>query len=370
MTRRFNVAVVGATGAVGRTMLRVLEERQFPTAGVKLLASARSAGAAVPFAGESLTVEELGEHSFAGIDIALFSPGASVSAVFAPIAAKAGAIVVDNTSYFRMDPDVPLVVPEVNPEAIAGYKTKGIIANPNCSTIQLMPALKPLSDRWGLKRVVVDTYQSVSGAGQKGLETLKRQTEARVADVANAPGSANTAFARAVDAESLEAMRAAAAPAAVDNGPFAHPIAFEALPQIDKFMDDGFTKEEWKVMNESRKILGLPDLRIVATTVRVPVAFGHSESVTVEFERPFGDLNEVRDVWRRFPNVIVRDEPAKGVYPLTREAAGTDPVYVGRLRRDPSVENGVVFWCVADNVRKGAATNAVQIAEYLASRVL
>ena len=328
--KQYRVAVVGATGMVGRKFLQVLEERKLPVSEYFLFASARSAGKQLPFMGKTYTVRELTDDAFQdlGIDIALFSAGGETSRHFAPIVAASGAVVIDNSSYWRMDPDVPLVVPEVNPDAIPGYKNKGIIANPNCSTIQAMVVLKPLADAYGLKRVVYSTYQAVSGAGQKGYMDL----------VNGLKGEAPQKF--------------------------PHPIAGNCLPHIDVFLDTGYTKEEQKMIDETRKILSLPELRVTATTVRVPVYHGHSESINVEFARPF-ELDELRAVLEKAPGLIVRDDPKHTVYPMAIEAADTDPVYVGRIRRDFSVDSGVNLWCVADNIRKGAATNAVQIAEEL-----
>ena len=328
--KQYRAAVVGATGMVGRKFLQVLEERKLPVSEYFLFASARSAGKQLPFMGKTYTVRELTDDAFQdlGIDIALFSAGGETSRHFAPIVAASGAVVIDNSSCWRMDPDVPLVVPEVNPDAIPGYKNKGIIANPNCSTIQAMVVLKPLADAYGLKRVVYSTYQAVSGAGQKGYMDL----------VNGLKGEAPQKF--------------------------PHPIAGNCLPHIDVFLDTGYTKEEQKMIDETRKILSLPELRVTATTVRVPVYHGHSESINVEFARPF-ELDELRAVLEKAPGLIVRDDPKHNVYPMAIEAADTDPVYVGRIRRDFSVDSGVNLWCVADNIRKGAATNAVQIAEEL-----
>lgn len=328
--KQYRVAVVGATGMVGRKFLQVLEERKLPVSEYFLFASARSAGKQLPFMGKTYTVRELTDDAFQdlGIDIALFSAGGETARHFAPIVAASGAVVIDNSSCWRMDPDVPLVVPEVNPDAIPGYKNKGIIANPNCSTIQAMVVLKPLADAYGLKRVVYSTYQAVSGAGQKGYMDL----------VNGLKGEAPQKF--------------------------PHPIAGNCLPHIDVFLDTGYTKEEQKMIDETRKILSLPELRVTATTVRVPVYHGHSESINVEFARPF-ELDELRAVLEKAPGLIVRDDPKHNVYPMAIEAADTDPVYVGRIRRDFSVDSGVNLWCVADNIRKGAATNAVQIAEEL-----
>lgn len=280
--------------------------------------------------GKQYVVRELTETCFDGldIDIALFSAGGSISEQFAPIAAKAGAVVIDNSSCWRMDPDVPLVVPEVNPEQIAQYKNKGIIANPNCSTIQAVVVLKPLADAYGLKRVVYSTYQAVSGAGQSGYLDLENGIKGEPPQK------------------------------------FPHPIFGNCLPHIDVFLDNGYTKEEQKMIDETRKILNQPDLAVTATTVRVPVFHGHSESINIEFERPF-DLAQLREVLEHAPGLIVQDDPANAIYPMAIDAADTDPVYVGRIRRDFSVENGVNLWCVADNIRKGAATNTVQIAKTL-----
>ena len=330
--KQYRVAVVGATGMVGRKFLQVLEEKKLPVSEYFLFASARSAGKEITFMGKTYTIRELTETAFDDlhIDIALFSAGGDTSKHFAPIVAGTGAVVIDNSSCWRMDPEVPLVVPEVNAGAIPGYRNKGIIANPNCSTIQAMVVLKPLSDKYGLKRVIYSTYQAVSGAGMKGYNDL-------VNGLKN-PG------------EPLQK--------------FPHPIAGNCLPHIDVFLENGYTKEEQKMIDETRKILSLPDLKVTATTVRVPVLYGHSESINLEFEKPF-ELDELRAVLEKAPGLIVQDDPKNNVYPLALDAADTDPVYVGRIRRDFSVENGVNLWCVADNIRKGAATNAVQIAEEL-----
>ena len=328
MKRKPNIAVVGATGVVGSTFLKVLEERDFPFENIYMMASAKSAGKTVKFKGKDYVVEELTEHSFdKPIDIALFSAGGSTSAKFAPIAASKGVTVVDNSSQWRMYEDVPLVVPEVNPEDIAW--NKGIIANPNCSTIQAMVALKPLQDKYGIKRVVYSTYQAVSGSGVKGINDLKNGLEG--------------------NNEDLQA--------------YAHPIAGNCLPHIDVFLDNGYTKEEMKMINETHKILD-EAIQVTATTVRVPVFDSHSESINIELEKPF-ELEDVVECFRQFPGLIVQDDVENNVYPLALDAAGTDEVYVGRIRRDYSVENGINIWVVADNIRKGAATNAVQIAEKL-----
>jgi len=326
--KKYRVAVVGATGMVGRTFLKVLEERDFPISELFLFASKRSAGQKLTFKGQEYTVEELTENSFdRGIDIALFSAGASTSLKYAPIAAEKGCTVVDNSSAWRMEKDVPLVVPEVNPQDIEWHK--GIIANPNCSTIQAVVALKPLHDHYKIKRIVYSTYQAVSGSGVKGIKDLE---------------------------EGLKGNDQLLA--------YPHPIANNCLPHIDVFLENGYTKEEMKMINETKKILNEPDLKITATTVRVPVFNSHSESINIEFEKPF-EIEEVREILRKAPGVVVQDDPENNVYPLARNAADTDDVYVGRIRRDFSVENGLNLWVVADNIRKGAATNTVQIAELL-----
>ena len=328
--KQYRVAVVGATGMVGRKFLQVLEERKLPVSEYFLFASKRSAGTQVTFMGKPYTVRELTDTAFEDlhVDIALFSAGAGTSKHFAPIVAASGAVVIDNSSCWRMDPDVPLVVPEVNPDAIPGYRKKGIISNPNCSTIQAMVPLKPLHDAYGLKRVIYSTYQAVSGAGQQGYLDLQNGLKGE------APQK------------------------------FPHPIAGNCLPHIDVFLGNGYTKEEQKMIDETRKILSLPELAVTATTVRVPVFHGHSESINVEFERPF-NLAELRALLEKAPGLVVMDDVANNVYPMAITAEDTDPVYVGRIRRDFSIENGINFWCVADNIRKGAATNAVQIAEEL-----
>jgi aspartate-semialdehyde dehydrogenase len=331
---KYNVAIVGATGAVGEQMREVLEERQFPVGELRLLASERSAGQYLPFQSRQLMVDVLKADSFKGIDIGLFSAGGSVSAEYAPLAVAAGAVVVDNTSVFRMAPDIPLVVPEVNAKAIANYKTRGIIANPNCSTIQMVVALKPIHDAARIKRVVVSTYQSVSGAGRRAMEELSQQVAALF------------------NGKEIEKVK------------FPHQIAFNCIPHIDVFMEDGYTKEEWKMIEETRKILGEPNLPVTATTVRVPVFCSHSESVNVETYVKLS-ANEARRILREAPGVIVDDEPENNVYPMAIDAAGKDATYVGRIREDKSVANGLNLWVVSDNLRKGAALNAVQIAEIL-----
>ncbi len=330
----FRVAVVGATGAVGREILKTLAERKFPVSEVVALASGRSAGTQVSFGEEQiLTVKNLETFDFTGWDIALFSPGASVSAIHAPRAGAAGCVVIDNTSQFRMDPDVPLVVPEVNPHAIAEFSKRNIIANPNCSTIQMVVALKPLHDEFKIKRVVVSTYQSVSGAGKEGMDELLANTKVHYVHDKNPPQV------------------------------FQKDIAFNVIPQIDIFMDDGATKEEWKMVVETKKILD-PAISVVATCVRVPVFIGHSEAVFVEFENPV-TAAEARAALRAAPGLIVHDQRQEGGYITPAEIQGEDAVYVSRIRKDPTVPHGLAFWCVSDNLRKGAALNAVQIAEYL-----
>jgi aspartate-semialdehyde dehydrogenase len=325
----YKVAVVGATGNVGREMLTTLSERDFPADDVVVLASSRSIGKEVSFGEDDI----LDTFDFRGIDIVLSSPGAKVSAIFAPRATKAGAVVIDNTSCFRMEPDVPLVVPEVNPQAIAQCTKRGIIANPNCSTIQMVVALKPLHDAARIKRVVVATYQSVSGAGRASMDELFNQTRAIYVNDAVKPEH------------------------------FTKQIAFNVIPHCDIFMDDGETKEEWKMAVETRKILD-PDIAVTATCVRVPVFIGHGEAINAEFERPLSE-EDARAILRRAPGITVLDHRADEGYVTPAEAAGEDPVYVSRIRRDPTVAHGVNLWVVADNLRKGAALNAVQIAELL-----
>jgi len=323
--KKYRIAIVGATGMVGRTFLKVLEEYKLD-ADYTLFSSARSAGSEMDFMGKKYIVEELTENSFKkGFDIALFSAGGSTSEKFAPIAAADGCVVIDNSSAWRMDPEVPLVVPEVNPDDIMMYKNKGIIANPNCSTIQAMVALKPLDDKYTIKRVVYSTYQAVSGAGVAGYNDLKN----------------------GINGEAPKK--------------FPYPIFNNCLPHIDVFTESGYTKEELKMVNETRKILGHPDLKVTATTVRVPVFDSHSESINVEFEKPF-EIEDVKKTLAAFDGLILQDDPEKNVYPMAITAADTNPVYVGRVRRDFSVDNGINMWVVADNIRKGAATNTVQIA--------
>jgi aspartate-semialdehyde dehydrogenase len=335
----FKVAVVGATGNVGREMLAALAEREFPCDDVVALASSRSIGRQVSFGEDDvLDVQDLEHFDFRGTDIVLSSPGAKVSALFAPRAAKAGAVVIDNTSHWRMDPDVPLVVPEVNPDAIKGYEKKGIIANPNCSTIQMVVALKPLHDLAKIKRVIVATYQSVSGAGRAAMDELFNQTRSVYV---NDP----------IKPENLTKQ-----------------IAFNVIPHIDVFMPDGSTKEEWKMAVETRKILD-PDIAVIATCVRVPVFIGHAEAVNVEFTKPVTE-DAARRALRSFPGISVVDHRADEGYVTPAEIAGEDLVYVSRIRKDPTAANGLAMWVVADNLRKGAATNAVQIAEVLTGRYL
>jgi aspartate-semialdehyde dehydrogenase len=328
----YRVAVVGATGAVGREMLKTLAERDFPVREVVALASARSVGAEVSFGEKSvLKVKSLDAYDFKGTDIALFSPGAAISAVHAPRAAAAGCLVIDNTSRFRMDHDVPLVVPEVNPQALKRLGKRGIIANPNCSTIQMVVALKPLQDIARIRRVVVSTYQSVSGAGKEGMDELFNQTRAIYVNDATVPEQ------------------------------FPKTIAFNVIPQIDVFQEDGETKEEWKMAVETRKILD-PDIAVIATCVRVPVFIGHAEAVHVEFEGPIS-VEQAIEALRDAPGVQLVDKREDGGYVTPIDAAGEDAVFVSRLRHDPTVPHGLAFWCVSDNLRKGAALNAVQIAE-------
>lgn len=325
--KKYNFAIVGATGMVGRTFLKVLEERKLPIGEIYMFASSRSAGNKVEFMGGEYTVEELTPESFdRDIDIALFSAGASISREFAPVAVSKGVVVIDNSSAWRIDPDIPLVVPEVNPEDIALHN--GIIANPNCSTIQAVVTLKPLHDAYAIKRIVYSTYQSVSGAGKKGCDELT---------------------------DTLAGKPARTMP---------HPIAGNCIPHIDVFIENGYTKEEMKMINETRKIMHEPSLRITATTVRVPVYYSHSESINVEFEKPF-DLEELRQLLSDFPGITVLDDPSNNVYPLAKDAVGKDDTFVGRIRRDESVDSGVNLWVVSDNIRKGAATNTVQIAQEL-----
>jgi aspartate-semialdehyde dehydrogenase len=329
----FRVAVVGATGAVGREIIKTLYERNFPIKDIVALASARSVGQEISFGDKRvLKVQNLDTFDFSKTDIGLFSPGGAISALHAPRAAAAGCIVIDNTSHFRMEPDVPLVIPEVNPQALHKIR-RGIVANPNCSTMQMLVALKPLHDRAKIKRIVVATYQSVSGAGKEGMDELFSQTKA---SFVNDPATPQI---------------------------FTKPIAFNCIPHIDVFMEDGSTKEEWKMVVETKKILD-PDIAVHATCVRVPVFIGHSEAINVEFHTPLTP-DEARAIWREAPGVVVVDHREDGGYITPLESAGEDATYVSRIRRDPTVEHGLAFWCVSDNLRKGAALNAVQIAETL-----
>jgi aspartate-semialdehyde dehydrogenase len=332
--KMIDVAVAGATGAVGNQMIRCLEERNFPVRSIKLLASKRSVGRELRFRGELIPVEELTAQSFKGVGVALFSAGGDTSLAFAPLAADAGCVVVDNSSAWRMDPQVPLVVPEVNSHAIAGYKIKGIIANPNCSTIQMVVVLNPIHRAFGIKRIVVSTYQAVSGTGKKAIDELFDQTRAMI----NFLG--------------------------YEQKIYPHRIAFNCLPHIDRFQDNGYTKEEMKMVHETRKILEDDSIGVTATTVRVPVFFGHSEAVNVETREKI-TAAAAREILADAPGVAVIDEPLKNRYPLAIDAAGQDLTLVGRIRQDESVPNGLNLWIVADNIRKGAATNAVQIAEML-----
>lgn len=332
----YTVAVVGATGNVGREVLNTLWERQFPTDKIIALASERSVGAEVSYGDDDvLQVQNLDTFDFAGVDIVLSSPGAKVSAEHSPRAAAAGAVVIDNTSQFRMDPDVPLVVPEVNPEAIGGYKKKGIIANPNCSTIQMVVALKPLHEAYGIKRVVVTTYQSTSGAGKEAMDELFNQTKG--------------IYANQAPTENLEV--------------FPKQIAFNVIPHIDVFMDDGATKEEWKMMVETKKILD-PKIKVHANCARVPTFIGHAEYINIETEKPVED-KDARALLKKSEGITVVDHRLDEGYVTPAEVPGEDAVYISRIRSDATVDNGLSFWCVSDNLRKGAALNAVQIAEVL-----
>ena len=325
--RGYKLAIVGATGLVGRTAIKVLEEKKLSISEYVFLASKKSAGTTLNFLGKEYMVQELNENSFdLGFDFAIFSAGGDVSKKYAPIAASKGTIVIDNSSAFRMDKDVPLVVPEVNPDDI--FKNNGIIANPNCSTIQAVVPLKPLDDKYKIKRIVYSTYQAVSGAGQNGVQDLKNTLEG------------------------LEYKK------------FPYPIANNCLPHIDVFTDSGYTKEEIKMIDETRKILHKPDLKVTATAVRVPVMNSHSESINVEFENDF-DIDELKELLKNSPGIILQDNINNNVYPLATKANGTDEVYVGRIRRDQSVDHGINMWVVADNIRKGAASNAIQIMEKL-----
>ena len=325
--KNYKVAIIGATGLVGRTFLKVLKERNFPVEKLYLYASANSAGKKIEFNGTEYTVMELKDENIANdIDIALFSAGGGVSLEYAPKFKAKGAVVIDNSSAWRMDKNIPLVVPEANPEALKNHP--GIIANPNCSTIQVMPVLKVLQEKYGLKRVIYSTYQAVAGSGQKGLNDLE----------ANLKGEPSKGY--------------------------PHQIAFNVLPHIDVFLDNGYTKEEEKMINETRKILNLPDLKVTATCVRVPIRFGHAVSVNVELEKPF-ELEDVIHAFEEKEGIVVQNDGKNNVYPMPINAQDTDEVYVGRIRRDDTVDNGLNLWVVADNIRKGAATNTIQIAETL-----
>lgn len=340
MSRLFDVAVVGATGAVGETMISILEERNFPVRNLYLVASSRSAGKSLRFKGKSLTVEDLEKFDFSKVQIGLFSPGASVSAIYAPKAGQAGCVVVDNTSQFRQDQDIPLVVPEVNPHAIAMYKNRNIIANPNCSTIQMVVALKPIYDAVGIERINVATYQSVSGTGKEAIEELASQTAALLNG-------------KPINCEVYPKQ-----------------IAFNVLPHIDVFMENGYTKEEMKMVWETRKILGDESILVNPTAVRVPVFYGHSEAVHIETRKKI-TVEQARELLKNAPGVVLMDEAKAGGYPTpATDSAGTDPVYVGRIREDISHPRGLNFWVVSDNIRKGAALNSIQIAEVLIKNYL
>jgi len=337
--KKFNIAVAGATGAVGNQMIRCLEEMNFPANSIQLLASSRSVGRQLRFKGDLVDVKELKENSFKGVDIALFSAGGGTSEKFAPFAAKDGCVVVDNSSAWRMDPQVPLVVPEVNPHAIAQHTEKGIIANPNCSTIQMVVALNPIHKKYGIKRIVVSTYQAVSGTGKKAIDELFDQTRA-IINFLN-----------------------------YETSVYPHRIAFNCLPHIDAFLDNGYTKEEMKMVNETRKIMEDDSIGVTATTVRVPVFFGHCESVNIETIESVSAA-DVKVLLENTPGVRVIDDPKKNMYPLAIDAAGQDLTLVGRIRNDESIPNGINMWIVADNIRKGAATNTVQIARILTDKYL
>jgi aspartate-semialdehyde dehydrogenase len=335
----YNVVVVGATGNVGREMLNILAEREFPVDKIAALASRRSLGTEVSFGDKTLTTQDLDTFDFSGWDMALFAVGSEATKTYAPKAAAAGCVVIDNSSLYRYDPDIPLIVPEVNPEAVHGYAKKNIIANPNCSTAQMVVALKPLHDRAKIKRVVVSTYQSVSGAGKEGMDELWDQTKAVYNPTADVPPKK-----------------------------FQKQIAFNLIPQIDVFMEDGYTKEEWKMVAEAKKILD-PSIRLTATCVRVPVFVGHSEALNIEFE-DFLDEDEARDILRESPGLMVIDKREPGGYVTPVECVGEYATFISRIRQDSTIENGLNLWCVSDNLRKGAALNAVQIAELLGREVL
>ena len=339
MAKEYHVAVAGATGAVGNEMIQILEEQEFPVASLKLLASSRSMGKTLDFRGESLHVEELREDSFEGVDIALFSAGAGPSKKFSPAAAESGCVVIDNSSGWRMDPEVPLVVPEVNPHTVADYRNKGIIANPNCSTIQMVVVLKPIYDAVGIERVVVSTYQAVSGTGKNAMDELTEQTR-------------NLLTFQEVTPEV-----------------YPHRIAFNCFPHIGSFLENGYTEEEMKMVHETHKIMEDHNIRVSATTVRIPVFYGHSEAVNIQTERKLS-AKEARVLLFQAPGVRVMDNPDERIYPMPSEAAGINDTLVGRIREDISNENGLDLWIVADNIRKGAALNTVQIAELLVKEYL
>ncbi|MBM7694652.1 aspartate-semialdehyde dehydrogenase [Peribacillus deserti] len=338
--RGLNIAVVGATGAVGQQMLRTLESRNFPIKNLTLLSSARSAGTKVTFKGEEYVVQEAAPDSFEGIDIALFSAGGSVSKELAPEAVKRGAIVVDNTSAYRMDKDVPLVVPEVNEEDLKGHN--GIIANPNCSTIQMVVALEPLRQQYGLNKVVVSTYQAVSGAGAAAVAEMKEQARALLND---------------------EEFTPQILPVGSDVKKYQ--IAFNAVPQIDKFQDNGFTFEEMKMVNETKKIMNMPELKVAATCVRLPVETGHSESVYIEIDQEGVTAGDIQNLLEKAPGVVLQDNPSEQIYPMPAHSVGKNEVFVGRIRKDLDEDKGFHMWIVSDNLLKGAAWNSVQIAESL-----
>lgn len=338
--KAYNIAIVGATGAVGQKMIERLESSTIPVQSLKLLASARSAGKKAVFKGKEIMIEETTEESFEGTDIALFSAGGTITKKYSPFAIKSGAIVVDNTSAYRMDPETPLVVPEVNAEKL--QEQKGLIANPNCSTIQMVAVLEPIRRAYGLKRVIVSTYQAVSGAGLHALEELTQQTEAVLKG---------------------EEPQAHLLPAAADKKHF--PIAFNALPQIDQFGEEGYTLEEWKMINETKKILADPQLSVSATCVRIPVPYGHSESVYVEIDQDGVTVSDLQTLLQTAPGVTLQDDPSKQLYPTAWTSAGKEDVFVGRIRKDPDHPRGFHFWIVSDNLVKGAALNSIQIAEKL-----
>jgi aspartate-semialdehyde dehydrogenase len=337
--KRYNVAIAGATGAVGGAMLDVLRRRNFPINELRLLASERSVGKKILFMGTEYSVQQLTKDAFSGIDVALFSAGASRSLEFAPAAAAAGAVVIDNSSAFRMDPEIPLVVPEVNPHAIAQYRQRGIIANPNCSTIQMLVALKPIYDTVGIKRLVISTYQAVSGTGAKAIDELKSQ------------------------------IQAYAAGQKMEHSVYPHQIAFNCLPQIDSFLENGYTKEEMKMVNETRKIFEDETIGVTATTVRVPVFYGHSESVNIETRKKIS-VAEVKQLLAKAPGVQLVDEPTLSQYPMAIDCEGRFETLVGRIREDESIANGINMWVVSDNILKGAALNAVQIAEVFVEKYI